>query len=94
MQASPLEDVEPVQLPDDLISSLERSAKDQLFYKHFDALGEKCQKILTWFFDKVKLAEIARRLDTSEGYIKKRKFVCKEKLIRAIQEDPDFQGLS
>lgn len=93
MQASPLEDVEPIQLPDDLITRLERSAKDQLFYKHFDALGENCQKILTWFFDKVKLAEIARRLDTSEGYIKKRKFVCKEKLIKAIQADPNFKDL-
>jgi DNA-directed RNA polymerase specialized sigma subunit len=65
-----------------------------LYYTHFDALGEKCRQILQWFFDKTPLKEIAKRLDTSEGYIKKRKFQCKKQLIEAIQSDAKFKELS
>lgn len=90
---SPLEDVEMVDLDDDILQQIEYSEKEQLYFKHFDTLGEKCRKILQWFFDKTPLKEIAKRLDTSESYIKKRKFICKEKLITAIQTDPLFGEL-
>ena len=93
-QVSPLEGVEQAELESDLEQRLERSEREQLFFKHFDQLGEQCRKIMQWFFDKVPLKEIAARLDTSENYIKKRKFVCKEKLIKAVQADPMFQELS
>lgn len=93
-QAGPLEDIETVDLDANLEQRLERSEKEQLFFKYFDSLGEQCQKIMQWFFDKVPLREIAQRLETSENYIKKRKFVCKEKLIKAIQADPMFQELN
>lgn len=93
-QASPLEDIEPAVLDADLEKKLERSEREQLFFKHFDGLGEQCRKIMQWFFDKVSLREIAERLDTSENYIKKRKFNCKEKLIKTIQADPLFNELN
>ena len=93
-QCSPLEEVELVDLDIDIESRLEQSEKEQLFFKHFDLLGEKCRKILQYFFDKMPLKQIAEKLDTSENYIKKRKFVCKEKLIKAIQTDPNFAELS
>ncbi len=92
-QASELEDVEKVDLDQDLTERLERSEKEQVFYKHFDLLGEQCRKIMMWFFDKITLSEIAKRLDTSENYIKKRKFICKEKLVKAVQNDPAFSEL-
>ncbi len=93
-QCSSLEEVELVDLDIDIESRLEQSEKEQLFFKHFDLLGEKCRKILQYFFDKMPLKQIAAKLDTSENYIKKRKFVCKEKLIKAIQTDPNFAELS
>lgn len=93
MDASPIEEKEHVDLGEDLISRLEQSEKEQLFFKHFDSLGEKCQQILQWFFEKVPLKEIAQKLDTSESYIKKRKFICKEKLVKAVQADPVFEEL-
>ena len=93
-ETSELESVEKVDLDSNLIERLENSEKDQLFFKHFDALGGNCKQILQWFFDKVSLKEIARKLDTSEGYIKKRKFKCKEQLVKAIQADPKFVELS
>ena len=48
---------------------------------------------MQWFFDKMPLRKIAKKLDTSEGYIKKRKFICKEKLIKAIKADAIFNEL-
>lgn len=94
-QASPLEQLEEsADLDEDLERRLEQSEKEQLFFKHFDSLGENCRKIMQWFFDKVPLKQIAVRLDTSEGYIKKRKFKCKEQLVKAIQADPKFSELN
>lgn len=92
-QVSELENIEKVDLDQDLVDRMERSEKEQLFFKHFDLLGENCKKIMMWFFDKVALSEIAKRLNTSEGYIKKRKFICKEKLVKAVQNDPAFSEL-
>ena len=89
----PVEEVEPVTLGTDLEQQLEQSEMEQLYFKHFDLLGENCRKILSWFFDKVPLAEIAKRLDSTQNYIKKRKFVCKEQLIKRIQSDPRFEEL-
>ncbi len=93
-QVTPLTDVETVDLDENMEVRLERSEKEQLFFKHFDSLGGNCRKIMQWFFDKVPLKKIAERLDTSEGYIKKRKFKCKEQLIKAIQGDPVFNELN
>lgn len=93
-EASEIETAEAVSLDEDLLSRLEQSEKEQLFFKHFDALGEDCKKILQWFFDKIALKKIAKNLATSENYIKKRKFLCKEKLVKAIQTDPLFEELT
>ncbi len=86
-------DWEMVDLDDDIQYRIEQSEKESLFFRHFSALGDNCQKILQWFFDKMPLAKIAEQLDTSEGYIKKRKFQCKEKLVKAIKADRQFREL-
>lgn len=90
---STLADMEAVDLDQDILQQIEQSEKMQLYFQHFDALGEKCQQILMWFFDKVPLARIAERLNTSENYIKKRKFICKKQLIESIQEDIRFKEI-
>ncbi|MBI1223831.1 MAG: sigma-70 family RNA polymerase sigma factor [Bacteroidetes bacterium] len=92
-QAAPLENVEEVSLEKDMVAQLEQSERSRLFFKHFDGLGENCRKILSLFFDKIPLADIAKQMDTSENYIKKRKFQCKEQLINAVQSDPIFLEL-
>ena len=66
----------------------------RLYRKHFRKLGKDCQKVLEMYFDKVSMAEIARRMGfASEGYAKKRKFKCKEKLIQLIKAVPSFKDL-
>ena len=90
---TPLEEIEKVSLEKDMIERIEQSEKEQVFFKHFDSLDENCRKILKWFFEKTPLKKIAEKLNTSESYIKKRKFLCKEKLVKAIQSDSKFNEL-
>lgn len=73
-----------------IIEQIETNERRKFFYSHFEKLAESCQKIMAMFFDKIPLAEIARKMDTSEAYIKKRKFQCKEQLVKSIHEDKAF----
>lgn len=91
--SSLLEGIEAVALDQDMEKRIEASERDQLFFKYFDQLDEKCQQILKWQFDKIPFKEIARRLDTTENYIKKRKFYCKERLIKWIKADSLYAQL-
>lgn len=72
---------------------LERMERDRTYFRCFDKLGDKCKKILSWYFDKIPMKDIAERLDTSESFIKKKKFECKNKLIDAVHQDPVFKEL-
>ena len=93
IQYRSIEGEELVDFDDTVGVGLEKAAKRRIFYKHLAALGEKCQIILKAFFQKKPLSEIAEQLETSVGYVKKRKFLCKEKLIEAVRNDPMFEEL-
>ncbi|MEO0470956.1 MAG: sigma-70 family RNA polymerase sigma factor [Bacteroidota bacterium] len=73
---------------------VERELREKIFFENLEQLGEKCRQILQWFFAKVSMREIAGRLGSTEAYIKKRKFVCKQKLIEAIEQDPRFKSVA
>jgi len=65
-----------------------------LYQKHFLTLHKDCQTILRLFLEKVPLKEIQKRLNLkSEKYVKKRKFQCKEILVKRIQNDPNYKYL-
>ncbi len=74
--------------------AMEQTEKGRLFVKHFLALGKDCQEILSAFFAKIPFRKIAEEKGTSEGYLKKKKFKCKERLLQAVQADPLFEELS
>ncbi|HAQ18711.1 MAG TPA: hypothetical protein DCR40_05670 [Prolixibacteraceae bacterium] len=66
----------------------------KLFQKHFTNLGKDCQKILQLYFDKVPLKSIAQIMGfKSEKYAKKRKFKCKEYLIKSIKQDLEYKKI-
>ena len=63
----------------------------KLYQKHFINLGKDCQKVLQLYFDKVPLKSIAQIMGfKSEKYAKKRKFKCKEYLIKSIKQDLEY----
>ncbi len=65
-----------------------------LYRKMFIKLGADCQKVLELFFQKVSMEEIGTQMGYgSVSYTKKRKFLCKQKLVQLIQSDPEFQEL-
>ncbi len=82
----------------DLQEGVDEMAEEQerykLYQKHFQTLHVDCQTILNLFLEKVPLKEIASRMNiNSEKYLKKRKFQCKEILVKRIQNDPNFKKL-
>ncbi len=83
-----------VEIGQSMQEELEQKEQLQLYRMHFASLTESCQKVLSLFFAKVKMAEIARKMDSSEAYIKKKKFKCKENLVRKIKADPLFAELT
>lgn len=77
----------------DYFDSLLRQDKQKLLYKHFNALGDDCKQILKLFFDRVPMKEIARQMGSTENYMKKRKFICKSKLMQRVQADPLYNEI-
>ena len=74
---------------------IEESLEYKLYQKHFQRLSEECKKLLQLFFDKVSYAEIAKLLGySSVGFVKKKKFNCKEFLMKSIKNDSEFNRLS
>ena len=66
----------------------------KLYQKHFINLGKDCQKVLQLYFDKVPLKNIAQIMGfKSEKYAKKRKFKCKEYLIKSIKQDLEYNKI-
>ncbi len=66
----------------------------RLYQKHFTNMGTDCQKVLQLYFDKVPLKNIAQIMGfKSEKYAKKRKFKCKEYLIKSIKQDLEYKKI-
>jgi len=79
---------------DGLEKVVELNERYKLYQKHFANLGKDCQKILQLYFDKVPLKNIADIMGfKSEKYAKKRKFSCKEYLIKSIKQDLEFRNI-
>lgn len=79
---------------DGLNELIEKEEEAKLFWSAFQKLGEDCQRLLRLFFDKVKMSEIVKIMGfSSESYAKKRKFVCKERLVKLVRADARFAEL-
>ena len=77
-----------------LSEEMDKRERLKLYREKFQLLGEDCRKILTLFYDGVKMDEIADKMGfASAGYAKKRKHRCKEKLVALITEDDRFNEL-
>ncbi len=72
-----------------------KDEKIKLYLRYFDKLSEGCKAILKLFFNRYSMVEIAEELDfASEGYARKRKHACQNKLIQSIKEDNEFKELA
>lgn len=78
-------------IPDD---TMEKEDKFDLYREKFAKLSPSCQRLLGLFFKGKNMEEIAEDLGLgSDGYARKKKFKCKEKLIELIKSDPRYNEL-
>lgn len=69
--------------------------RDNLFWQAFRQLGEDCQKLLELFFQKLPMETIAAQMGFgSEGYARRRKLQCKERLVGLVKSNPAYRELT
>ncbi|MEM9547773.1 MAG: sigma-70 family RNA polymerase sigma factor [Bacteroidota bacterium] len=80
---------------DDSPRDLDKNEKYFLYRRMFLQLGSDCQKVLEMFLRKSSMSEIMDEMGYgSISYTKKRKFLCKKKLVQLIQSHPSFKELT
>jgi RNA polymerase sigma factor (sigma-70 family) len=83
-----------VHLDEDFEGLAAQQEQYRIYQKHFQLLHKDCQEILQLFLKKVPLKEIALKMNIkSDKYLKKRKYSCKEALVKRIQNDPEYKRL-
>ncbi len=76
-----------------ILFNLEEAERQSLFWDSFHRLKPECQTLLQLFFKKKSMEEIATTLSfSSVAYAKKRKFLCKEQLIKFVKADRRYQS--
>ncbi len=83
-----------IELADETKNLSVQNEKYRLYQKYFNLLGKDCRKVLEMSLEKIPLKQIAEIMGyKSEKYAKKRKYQCKERLIKEIKKDPQFKEL-
>lgn len=67
--------------------------RQSLFDEMFRKLGEKCQEVLKLSFVLKTMEEVARRLNVTYGYVRKKKSLCTGQLTEMIQQSNRYKSL-
>lgn len=79
---------------EDLSEDWNAIERKNLMSRKMKLISSECRHLLEWFYSEQKsITEIATLLKIAEGNVRKRKFDCKEKLIRLVQNDPLYKEL-
>ncbi len=79
---------------DDVDHDLITASRFRLYMECMKRIDQKCQEVLYAFLvERISLKEIAIRFNTTAGFAKKKKWSCQQKLIKHIQQHPDFLSL-
>jgi RNA polymerase sigma factor (sigma-70 family) len=83
-----------IEIDESYIRFYEINEKYKLYQDHFKRLSYNCQKIMELFLAGIPLKEISHIMGfKGDQYVKKRKHICKEKLVESIKKDPRFESL-
>lgn len=78
----------------DLIEAMQQAERYELYREKFAQLGPDCQQLLLLSFQNIPNETIARTMGFSnEAYVRKRKHLCKTKLIQLIRSDQRYKEL-
>lgn len=86
-------DFDPSDLDQDLVVQLERAEQFNLIYTHIKKMSPTNQAILTMHLQKHSTEEIAKALNFTKAYVKKRKFLSKRDLLASVKQDQRFLEL-
>ncbi|WP_456459309.1 RNA polymerase sigma factor [Reichenbachiella sp.] len=76
---------------EDAVLKMERY---KFYLRKFSEISIKCQELLKMFLNGIDMKSITEHFGfASVSYTKKRKFNCKESLVKAIECDPEYQLL-
>ncbi|MEE4214128.1 MAG: RNA polymerase sigma factor [Bacteroidales bacterium] len=76
-------------------SSLLDTPLEQIVQKSFLALKPECREVLNMLIKGADYKEIAKTMNyKSEDYARRKKYLCKEALIKIIKADPEFSDYS
>ena len=79
----------------DMQTLLEAAERHRLFHRAFEQLGDDCRRLLELSFENTPPESIMATLGIpSNDYFRRRKYLCKEKLVQLVQSDPAFQELA
>lgn len=67
--------------------------KQSLYDKMFQKLGSVCKELLTKSFELSSMEDVAKALNVTYGYARKKKSLCIGQLTKMIQESPVYQNL-
>ena len=78
----------------DFLEDYIKMERRKLVIEHFNMLNNDCQKILELYIKETPLYRITKLMGySSDQYTKNRRSVCKERLIKAIWNNPRFKEL-
>lgn len=73
---------------------LEDAERHRLFHRAFRQLGDDCRRLLEMSFEEIPPETIMADLGIgSNDYFRRRKYLCKEKLIQLVENDPAYREL-
>lgn len=79
---------------DDFNNTILEEERYRLFRSKFRNLSDNCRQLLSLFFKKTPMKEIVDLMGFgSVQYAKKRKFQCKQNLVKLVKSDPNFKDL-
>jgi RNA polymerase sigma factor (sigma-70 family) len=88
--------IESLEVPDqeDIVEIAHHASRVQLMREKLNLLSAACRQLLAYHqVEKLSMAQIATRMNYTEGFARKKKHSCKEKLISMVQADPRYTEL-
>lgn len=88
------EDILPFESYQEILELADKTERIKLYQKHFNEIGEKCQKLIKLVLDGYSINEITKKLNfINENYTKRRRNQCKESLFKKIYFDSQLKEL-
>ncbi len=67
----------------------DRNYQYKIYKYYFSKLGSSCQQILNMYWLDMPIKEIAKKIGSTAGYVRKKKHECKKRLIELIMKNQD-----